>query len=135
MKNAILITFVFVVHSVIFADAFDNWNQKYDGLVKQYVTKSTVKGIKGNYVDYKNLRRDTRVNELRRELASLPSISSQSRDKRLACWINYYNFLTIYIIAKNPGLKGLQDLNKPNKNVWNQDVGKVMGKSYTLDFI
>ncbi|WP_372364711.1 DUF547 domain-containing protein [Candidatus Uabimicrobium sp. HlEnr_7] len=135
MKNAILVVLTVVLSCSISADVFDNWNEKYNGLVKDYVKSSTVKGIKGNYVDYKGLRSDKRVNQLRTQLASLPSLSSLPRNKRLACWINYYNFLTLHVVAKNPGLKGLQDLNKPNKNVWNQSVGKVLGSSYTLDHI
>ncbi|BBM87515.1 DUF547 domain-containing protein [Candidatus Uabimicrobium amorphum] len=135
MKNAILFMVVISLSVGMMADVFDAWNEKYDGVVKDHVKQSVVKGIQGSYVDYKALRGDRRVDELRRALASLPSLSSQSRNKRLACWMNYYNFLTLYIVAKNPGLKGLQDLNKPGKNIWNQDAGKVSGKSYTLDHI
>ena len=135
MKKAILLTVVICLNCGIMADVFDAWNDKYNGIVKDYVKQDVVKGIKGNYVDYKALRSDRRVDELRRELAALPSLSSQPRNKQLACWINYYNFLTLYIVAKNPGLKGLQDLNKPGKNIWNQDAGKVSGTPYTLDHI
>lgn len=136
MKYIFITVLSVAFSSLAVADKFDTWTKTYDGLLKDYVKSSTVKGIEGNYVDYAGMRKDSRVEALRKDLRNIPKVTTLSnRKKRLASWINFYNFLTLYVIVKNPGLKGLQDLNKPNKNVWNQSVGKIAGNSYTLDFI
>ncbi len=114
------------------ADFSDSWTEGYGRLLHRYVGPGSRNGITGNLVDYKGLREDPRFRKLRRGLARLPSFSTLSDQKRLALWINIYNFLVLSLVVDHPGLKTLLEIRQGKKTVWHLPAGEVAGKTHSL---
>ncbi len=114
------------------ADFSDSWTEGYGQLIHRYVFPGARNGISGNLVDYKGLREDPRFKKLRRGLARLPSFSTLPKRKRLALWLNIYNFLVISLVVDHPGLKNLLEIRKGEKTVWHLPAGEVAGKTHSL---
>jgi len=60
-------------------------------------------------------------------------VAAMSRDEQMAFWINAYNALTLDLIAENPGISSIRDLD--NGSPWTARRFPVAGKSLTLDAI
>ncbi|BBM86124.1 DUF547 domain-containing protein [Candidatus Uabimicrobium amorphum] len=116
-------------------NAYVRWTNKYGKLLQGNVAEGRAQNIRTVLVDYQRISSDPSLDELYRELGALPSFSNEEQDMRLAMWINAYNFLTIFRVAKNPAIKTFNDLQQGEKNVWKQPAGKVAGNTYTLDEI
>lgn len=83
-------------------------------------------------VDYNGLKNN--YSELKTYLDLLSSAipnESQSRDYKLAYWINTYNALTVDLIIKNYPLESIKDI----KNPWEQRLWKLGNKNYNLEEI
>ena len=114
------------------ADFSDSWTESYGQLTRIYVSPGSLNGVACNLVDYKGLRGDPRFKKLRRGLARLPSFSTLPERKRLALWLNIYNFLVISLVVDHPGLKNPLEIRKGGKAVWHLPAGEVAGKTHSL---
>ena len=114
------------------ADFSDSWTEGYGQLIRMYVSPGSRNGVACNLVDYKRLREDPRFKKLRRGLARLPSFSTLAERKRLALWLNIYNFLVISLVVDHPGLKNLLEIRMGEKTVWHLPAGEVAGKTHSL---
>ena len=110
----------------------DSWTEGYGLLLRRYVSPGSRNGVTCNLVDYKGLREDRRFMKLRRGLARLPSFSTLPERKRLALWLNIYNFLVLSLVVDHPGLKNLLEIRKGTTSVWHLAAGVVAGKTHSL---
>ncbi len=103
----------------------------WDGFLSRY-TKET-SDVAGVRVDYAGLAGDPawRSFVAGLEQASLP------RDPagRLAFWINVYNVLAIDVVVRHRPVESIRDIGSWLRPVWKQPVGKVAGRTVTLDEI
>lgn len=123
------------IEEKIAEDIYATWTNAYEQLLKKYVHLGTIKGTTLSLVDYDALSSDANLENLRNILAEMAPFSNKDASFRLCMWINAYNFLTIYKVAKNKHIKQFNDLAKNGKNVWKLPIGKVAGVEVTLDSI
>jgi hypothetical protein len=113
---------MFYILSTLFAFALTN-----DGYNKHFLKYRNNEG----QVDYASLKQDTAREAWLVELstATIP----ETRNGKLAFWINAYNALTLDLIADNYPLDSI--MNVDEGNVWKSRKFTVAGKQVTLDEI
>ena len=103
-------------------------HKTWDNLTRKYISSSG----KVNYAGFK--KEKIQLEKYIKELQSYhKDLSSWSKNKRLAYWINVYNAVTVKLIVDNYPLKSITDLHggKP----WDQKLINLGGVSYSLDVI
>ncbi len=70
----------------------------------------------------------TILNAYIQTLASTPLLESDSKNAKLAYWINAYNALTVQLILKHYPLKSIKEIKQP----WDTTCFSIGEKSYTL---
>lgn len=130
-----LIVMLFIQSAFGQQSELNEWLDKYEALLTEHVKRGEKKNIKLNLVDYRQLSGKSELEELYNSLKMIKVSTLEQEEARLAFWINAYNFLTIYIVAGQPGIKSIKDLNTLFANVWNQKVIIIEGRQLTLDDI
>lgn len=100
-------------------------HDKWDQLLKKYVSASGKVNYKGFKADKANLQ--TYLDYL----SANPPQADWSRNKIRAFWINAYNAFTVKTIVDNYPLKSITDLGKP----WDKAFISIGGKTYSLNDI
>ncbi|KAL6072751.1 Zinc transporter [Balamuthia mandrillaris] len=118
----------------------------WDAVLKKYVdTNGEIAGIKENVFDYEALRRNQEplfYSYLEAvEKADLSTLTT--REDQLAFWINVYNAFAVKMVVENPckvqfgrfcwPIRSIRDVGAYGKTNWVLPVGKVAGKTYSLD--
>ena len=99
----------------------------FNDLLQEHVTKD-------GFVDYTSFNKE----KLDRYLSYLEKTSPEvtwSENKQKAFWINAYNAYTIKKILEKDPLISIVDIKENNKTAWKIPFAKVVGKTYTLDYI
>ena len=128
---ALGVIFVFSFCSNAEAFDFSDW----DGLVKKYVAIKNRDGVSFNAFDYGSLKTDPIFSNLVTRLNSFPLEKLQSREAKLAFWINVYNIFAAKMITDNFPIESIKDVGSFFSPVWKRPAGKVGGKERTLNDI
>ena len=97
----------------------------FNDLLKENVTG------KGK-VDYNGFKSErAKLNSYINYLGTHLPTSGNTKEDKLAYWINAYNALTIDLILRNPGIKSIKDISSP----WDQSLWKLGDKFYDLNEI
>lgn len=132
---------VFVAISIAFmaaaplASAADNSPidlAAYAALLETH-TQSTP-DIVGTRVDYKSLKKAPELKSLVAQVKQAKP-STLDRNGKLAFWINAYNILAIDLVAKNYPIESIKDIGSFFSPVWDVEVAKIEGTTYSLGSI
>lgn len=130
LKYAILITLVVFVQNRLTGQSVES----YDDLLQKYVDKS------GN-VNYKGfMSENARFQSYLDDLSSHPPKQNDTREEKLAYWINAYNAFTIKLIIDHYPVESITDLHPffyiPGINtVWHEEFFQIGGEDFNLDRI
>jgi hypothetical protein len=83
-------------------------------------------------VDYRGLRNEPRWKQLVAALGNVDPTTIETREQRLAFWINVYNILAIDLILRAYPVESIKDIGSLFTSVCNIEAGKVLGRSLTL---
>ncbi|NOY62134.1 MAG: DUF547 domain-containing protein, partial [Gammaproteobacteria bacterium] len=84
-------------------------------------------------VDYAAIKRDPLWSKTVAELAQFAPSQLSSKTERLAFYSNAYNILAIKMVLDHWPLQSIKDAGSLFTQVWNIDVGKIGGKTVTLN--
>ncbi|MBI4388980.1 MAG: DUF547 domain-containing protein [Nitrospinae bacterium] len=104
----------------------------WDALLKKYVSPSARSGIHFNAVAYAQLKGDPRFAQLTGDLGKFSPDRLQTREERLAFWINAYNILAVKTVVDHFPVKSIKDAGNIVSSVWKRAAGVVGGKETTL---
>jgi len=107
----------------------------YDALLKTYVSDGNKHGISLTLVDYTGLKRDPRFQQVLTAIAQYPRDQLNTKDKRLAFYINAYNLLAMKVVADHWPVDSIKDIGSLFRSVWKKKAGIVMGRELALDEI
>ena len=115
--------FVSAQKSTVVSDIHTEWHQ----LLQKYVSKEG----NVNYHGFKSER--TKLINYLNALSKFPPQKSDSKEEKMAYWINTYNAVTIKLIVDNLPVKSIKDINggKP----WDIKLFKAGSENYTLNEI
>jgi len=113
-------------------ESLSQLNNLYQSLLNDYVSPDTKNGLPANMVDYAEIRKDERLNELMLLLQDYPRKNLDTPKKEIAFYLNAYNILSITKVADNWPVKRLKALGNFFKPVWTHPAGKVCGEKMTL---
>ena len=108
----------------------------YNQILHKYVDQNGL-------VDYKNLKNDERLDEYINYLSGIKPDSLNSRDSKLAFWINVYNTFTLKLICESYPIESIKDLNWTGtgldylvgKTAWDKKFINIDNKIFTLNQI
>ncbi|MFQ5482470.1 MAG: DUF547 domain-containing protein [Nitrospinaceae bacterium] len=126
--------------SILFwvAGVMPGWSYDFtawDALLKKYVRPTTLAGVRLNGVDYPSLAKDPRYGLVVSGLENFSAASLQTREEKLAFWINVYNVLAVKMVLDNYPLDSIKDAGGVFTSVWKKKAGVVGGRSVTLNEI
>ena len=103
-------------------------HKTWDDLTRKHISSSG----KVNYAGFKKDKEEL-VKYIKELQSYHKDVSSWSKNKRLAYWINVYNAVTVKLIVDNYPLKSITDLHggKP----WDKKLINLGGTDYTLNVI
>lgn len=106
-------------------------HEKFDTVLKRYVENGKV--------DYATLKQDDLFPAYLEELANADLTSLDSREEKVAFWINAYNAYTLQLILDNYPIRSIKDLSFLGTMIinspWKKRFCNVGGSIYTLDEI
>jgi len=112
--------------------ALTELNTLYQDLLNDYVSPGEKNGLTANMVNYAEIRKDDRLNDLMTRLQNYPLENLDTKQKKTAFYLNAYNILSITKVADNWPLKRLKSLGSFFKPVWTHPAGQVCGEKMTL---
>lgn len=107
----------------------------YAQLLERHVSSGEIDGVKLNRVNYSAWREDPLWPKVVAQLESVPADQLQSRDEKLAFYINAYNILAIKMVLDHWPVDSIKDAGSLLWPVWRKDVGTLHGKSVTLQYV
>lgn len=115
----------------------DQFLNLYDGLLMEYVAPVTThkSGIDYNGVDYDGWADDNRHSKAKTLLEQTDPENFSAQDKKMAFWINAYNFLTIDLIVRENERETIKNLGSLFTSPWKSHSWTIAGRDYTLDYI
>ena len=119
MKPTFYLLLAFLSFSL---NAQKNIHHRWDRMLQEYVDESGQVNYKSWYQNQDNL--DAYI----KTLSNLPPHESDSKNSKLAYWINAYNALTVQLVLKNYPLESIKDIKDP----WEIKCFNTQEKSYTL---
>lgn len=125
-----VVSFVLALFWATSASAFDF--SGWDGLLKKYVKPTTLEGVRLNAIPYKKVGSDPAYKAVVKGLASFSPSALQTREEKLAFWINVYNIMAAKMVLDHYPLESIKDAGGLFDPVWKKVVGKVGGKDVTL---
>ena len=114
--------YLFLFLFTVSLTAQKNIHHRWNSMLQTYVSDDG----KVNYKDWMNDRDN--LDAYIRTLASTPLLESDSKNAKLAYWINAYNALTVQLILKHYPLKSIKEIKQP----WDTTCFSIGEKSYTL---
>ena len=117
MKYLVL-AYLFSLHVVAQKNIHHRWNTQ----LQKYVSET-------GQVDYQSWQKDQApLIAYLNTLAQFPPQEEDSKNQKLAYWINAYNALTVLLILENYPLNSIKDIQSP----WDQNVFQIGDKNYSL---
>jgi len=104
----------------------------YTELLQTHVSQGSKNGVALNLVNYQNLARDKRWENLLNTLASFDESLLVSNEEKLAFWINAYNISAIKVVLDHWPLDSIRDAGGLFSPVWKKEAAIVAGKMRTL---
>lgn len=102
-------------------------HKSYDLLLSKYVSSTGL-------ADYRNFKKDEKLLDSYLELLKQnPPNRSDSKNEKLAYWINAYNAFTIKLILQNYPVRSIQNIE--NGKAWDKIWINIGGKNYSLNNI
>ncbi len=137
MKKLILFLCVtiFFTQQALYAEAestiWDNYREILQTAVSEHMYETVDGEFSHSSVDYQKIKVGPEVQEkVRLQLKRLSSVKEPEDQKRkLAFWINAYNFFTIVDVVNNYPVKGMKEIG------WKERHHKVNNTLYSLDDI
>ena len=114
--------YLFLFLFTVSLTAQKNIHHRWNSMLQTYVSDDG----KVNYKDWMNDRDN--LDAYIQTLASTPLLESDSKNAKLAYWINAYNALTVQLILKHYPLKSIKEIKQP----WDTTCFNIGEKSYTL---
>ena len=108
-----------------------DWNH-YAQLLQRHVSAGEIDGVKLNTVNYSAWRNDPLWPQVISQLESVPADQLQTREEKLAFYINAYNILAIKMVLDHWPAESIKDAGSLLRPVWGKNVGKLHGKTVTL---
>lgn len=105
----------------------------YDSLLETHVKQEAHHGVLLNWVDYSELKKDPRWEDVIKQLDSFSTARLSGRGERLAFYINAYNILTMKVVTDNWPLESIKDVGSFFRPVWKRDAGNINGETVTLN--
>jgi len=105
----------------------------YAELLDQYTLET--REVVGTRVDYRGLGSDERWTKLLAALESSRPSALETRDARLAFWINAYNILAIRTVIDHYPVDSIRDVGSFFSPVWKREIAQIEGASITLHWI
>ncbi len=91
-----------------------------------------VPDVAGTRVDYAGLQHSREWQTLIEELEGFDSERLQTREQRLAFWINAYNILAIDLVRRNDSVDSIRDLGSLFAPIWDKEAGRIGERPYSL---
>lgn len=107
-------------------------NSVYQALLDEHLSAGHKNGLPAIMVDYSAVKKDERLKQLTQMLQDYPKELLDTREKKLAFYLNAYNILAIAKVVKHWPLTKLKALGTFYKPVWTHPVGEVCGDKMTL---
>jgi hypothetical protein len=116
--------------NVVSAQVFDQTYDRYDKVLKAYVTDGRV-----NYSGLKNAPKV--LDPYLESAAGVPEeeFNSWTESQRLAFLINLYNAATLKLIIDHYPVKSIKDIGSFLKGPWDQPVVRLFGRTLTLNHL
>lgn len=105
----------------------------YDQLLKNNVSKGRLNNVDLMRVDYVNIRKHPEYAKTLAMIANFNTSNLTTKNERLAFYINAYNILAIKMVLDHWPVKNIKDIGSLFTSVWKMDVGKINGRTTTLD--
>lgn len=126
--SALIVTVFFITHSVPASISHEKWDQ----LLKKYVTAHGVVNYEGFLIDKQQ------INEYLEYLNQNPPLDRWTTNEKLAFWINTYNAATVKLIVDNYPVQSIQDLQPALRipfiyDVWHKEFFKIGDEERSLD--
>lgn len=86
-------------------------------------------------VNYRGLSNDPRWKYLVALIAQTTPDRLETREERLAYWINIYNIFAIDLIVNAYPVESIKDIGSFFSPVWKKEAGSIHGRPYSLDEI
>ena len=134
MRFALFIFLAVVFNSGMLLGAEPNWDN-YSRLLERHVSSGKIDGIYLNVVDYEAIKDDPRWPKVVSQLETFPPEQLESRNEKIAFYINAYNILAIKMVIDHWPLKSIKDAGNLFSPVWEKPAGKISGKLVSLDDI
>jgi hypothetical protein len=111
-----------------------DWSD-YGQLLKKHLSRRTVSGVRLAWVDYSGLRANPAWGRVVGRVAEFPADRLETREERLAFYINAYNILAIKMVLDHWPVRSIKDAGSLFQSVWNKPAGWAAGREITLDGI
>jgi len=102
----------------------------YAMLLDKYTRE--VPDVAGTRVDYAGLQHSREWQALIEELEGFDPGRLQTREQRLAFWINAYNMFAIDLVRRNFPVGSIRDLGWLFAPIWDKEAGRIGGRPYSL---
>ncbi|MGM0421543.1 MAG: DUF547 domain-containing protein [Pseudomonadota bacterium] len=123
---------IILVLSPLSAQAYQ---ENLEELLKSHVKPSEANGIQYLGVDYDSWAADLRHATVKKALLETNLEGLDTKDEKLAFWINAYNFLVIDLVITTEERENIRNQAAPFKSPGNTHKWKIGGVDYTLDQI
>ncbi len=114
--------------------AAPDWSA-YDRLLSKHLTMGEKNGVPVMLVDYGELAEDTDLEQSVALIEQHNTAQLQSREQRLAFYINAYNIFALKLIAEHWPIDSIKDAGNWWRPVWYHNVGSIDGEEVSLDDI
>lgn len=132
LKNLLFFAIFFLLYG---APAQAAYHKDYDGLLESYVRPSSSDDIRYFGVDYDGWAKDPRHHKVMKALSETDLEKLETRNKKLAFWINAYNLMVIDLIITTGERENIRNQASRLKTPWNSHSWEIDGVKHTLDHI
>ena len=133
--TAILAAMLILSTNTVQASPYDNFISLYGALLTSHVRVAEKNGIEYSGVDYQAWKSDPLYPKALNLLKQSDLDLFETRNEKIAFWVNAYNFLTIDLIARENESESIKNLGSIFQSPWKKYKWKINGENYTLDQI
>ncbi|MFA5924677.1 MAG: DUF547 domain-containing protein [Methylococcaceae bacterium] len=131
-KRLMAFTALLMLSFNIFA-AEPDWSSY--ALALKNVSSGTKNNVKLALVDYQTLKENGKLEAAYQQLSSFPVKNLNSKEEKLAFYINAYNILALKTVIDHWPLDSIKDVGSLLSPVWGKPAGSIDGKTVSLDDI
>jgi hypothetical protein len=130
VKNifAALTLLLVLTMSAYASEVYELW----DKILNETVSDGYKNGVELTVVDYRMIMVKPEYTELLETLSRYRIADLESRDERLAFWINVYNIAAVKMIIDSYPIESIRKAGNIFRSVWNRDIIDIGGELYTL---